>query len=300
MKIAVSGSTGLIGTALIKNLKSQGHDIVRIARPGGSYPPGEEVMLMDHKTRSIDQKKLDECDIVIHLAGAGIADKRWTDDYKSEILLSRVESTKFLSEALAVSTTPPKLFICASAIGYYGNADADVTFDENSSAGRGFLADVCHQWEAATQTASERGIRVVNLRISAVLSRKGGAIAKMWMPFIMGVGGKLGDGKQMFSWIALDEIPRIIDYIIENELLMGPVNATAPNPVSNAEFTKVFGSVIKRPTIFPVPAFGARLLFGEMADAMLLSGSRVVPKKLLDAGYTFKYGELGPALKASL
>lgn len=300
MKIAISGSTGLVGTTLIKYFKDQGSEIVRIARPGGNYPSGEEVLLMDYKQRSIDQKKLDECDVVIHLAGAGIADKRWTDEYKTEIMLSRVETTKFLSEALAVSQTPPKVFLCASAIGFYGNADSDITFDEESPAGHGFLADVCQQWETATQTASERGIRVVNMRIGAVLSRKGGAIAKMWWPFILGAGGKLGDGKQMFSWIALDEIPRIIDHVIGNELMMGPVNFTSPQSVTNAEFTKVFGSVIKRPTIFPVPAFGAKLLFGEMAEPMLLKGSRVFPKKLLDGGYKFKYDQLEDALKASL
>lgn len=300
LKIAVSGSTGLVGTAVSGYFKAQGADIIPIVRFVSQTQGTGRTIMMDIQRQTIDTKGLEGLDVVVHLAGANIAGKRWDDQYKSEILLSRVESTKLISNALARVEEPPKVFICASAIGWYGTAGADRTFVESDLPAMDFLGDVCHQWETATQTARERGIRVVNLRIGAVLSKKGGAIAKMWAPFISGLGGRLGDGKQMFSWVALDEIPAIIDFIIKNELILGPVNVTAPNPVTNAEFTKVFGRVIKRPVIFPVPAFGARLLFGEMADSLLLNGSRVVPKKLLDAGYKFKYDQLETALKASL
>jgi len=300
LKIAVSGSTGLVGTAVSGHFKAQGAEIIPIVRFVSQTPGAGRTIMMDIQRQTIDTKGLEGMDAVIHLAGANIAGKRWDDQYKSEILLSRVESTKLISNALARVEYPPKVFICASAIGWYGAAGADRTFVESDPPAVDFLGDVCYHWETATQTARERGIRVVNLRIGAVLSKKGGAIAKMWVPFSLGLGGKLGDGKQMFSWVALDEIPAIIDFIIKNELILGPVNVTAPNPVTNAEFTKVFGRVIKRPVIFPVPAFGARLLFGEMADSLLLNGARVVPKKLLDAGYKFKYDQLETALKASL
>lgn len=300
LKIAVSGSTGLVGTAVSAYFKDRGAEIIPVVRSVRQASAAAKTIVMDIKHQTIDTKGLEGLDAVIHLAGANIAGQRWNDDYKSEILLSRVESTKLISNALARVEEPPRVFICASAIGWYGNAGEDKAFIESDPPAKDFLGDVCHQWEAATQTARERGIRVVTLRIGAVLSRKGGAVEKMWVPFILGLGGPLGDGKQMFSWVALDEIPSIIDFIIRNELVLGPVNVTAPNPVTNKEFTRVFGRVIKRPTIFPVPAFGARLLFGEMADALLLNGARVIPKKLVDAGYKFKYDQLEEALKASL
>ncbi|MGE0267483.1 MAG: TIGR01777 family oxidoreductase [Candidatus Omnitrophota bacterium] len=300
LKIAISGSTGLVGTAVSGHFKAQNAEIIPVVRSVSQASSAAKTIVMDIKHQTIDTKGLEGLDAVIHLAGANIAGQRWDDAYKTEILLSRVESTKLISNALARVEEPPKVFICASAIGWYGNGGADKEFVESDLPAMDFLGDVCHQWETATQTARERGIRVVTLRIGAVLSRKGGAVEKMWVPFSLGLGGRLGDGKQMFSWIALDEIPLIIDFIIRNELILGPVNVTAPNPVTNAEFTRVFGKVIKRPVIFPVPAFGARLMFGEMADALLLNGARVVPKKLTDAGYKFKYDQVEAALRASL
>ena len=302
MKIAISGATGMVGTTASRYFEAQGHQIVRIARAASRDAGGQGAVVMDVKNNTIDAKNLEGCDVVIHLAGANIAGQRWTDDYKSQILLSRVETTRILAGALTKLAQPPKVFLCASATGFYGNADPDsgVTFEEQSPLGKGFLADVCHQWEAATQPVKEKGIRTVNLRISAVLSKQGGALQKMWIPFQLGAGGNLGHGRQMFSWIALEEIPLIMDYLINNEQVMGPVNVTSPQPVTNAEFTKAFGKAIHRPTIFPVPAFGARLLFGEMADAILLEGARVMPKKLTDAGYTFKYPDIDTALAASL
>ncbi|MCA9394809.1 MAG: TIGR01777 family oxidoreductase [Candidatus Omnitrophica bacterium] len=300
MKIAVSGATGMVGTAATKYFTAKGHEIIRIARAEGADPSG--AVVMDVKKNMIDGKKFEGVDAVIHLAGANIAGKRWNDDYKSQILLSRVETTRILAGALSKLANPPKVFLCASATGYYGNTDPDsgVTFEEQSPLGRGFLSDVCHQWEAASQPAKEKGIRTVNMRLGAVLSKKGGAIQKMWIPFQLGMGGNLGHGWQMFSWIALEEIPPIMDFLITNDNVMGPVNVTSPQPVTNAEFTKAFGRAIKRPTIFPVPAFGARLLFGEMADAILLEGARVMPKKLLEAGYAFQYPDIDSALAVSL
>lgn len=302
MKIAMSGATGMVGTAATRYFEAQGHQIIRIARAASTGQPDDQAVLMDVKRNSIEAKKLEGVDVVIHLAGANIAGRRWSDDYKSQILLSRVETTRILAGALSKLANPPKVFLCASATGYYGNTDPDsgVSLEEQSPLGRGFLADVCHQWEAASQPAKEKGIRTVNMRISAVLSKKGGAIQKMWIPFQLGMGGNLGHGRQMFSWVALDEIPPIMDFLINNETVMGPVNVTSPQPVTNAEFTKAFGKAIKRPAIFPVPAFGARLLFGEMADAILLEGAKVMPKKLLEAGYDFRYPDIDSALAVSL
>lgn len=302
LKIAISGASGLVGSAAVKYFKSLGHSIIRITRAGSSSGAGASAVVMDVKNNAVDSQGLEGADVVIHLAGANIAGKRWTDEHKSQILLSRVETTRILANALPKLERPPKIFLCASAIGYYGNADPDsgISFEERSPLGKGFLADVCHQWEAATQPAKEHGIRVVNMRIGPVLSREGGALQKMWVPFQLGLGGPLGHGRQMFSWVALDEIPRIMEFLINNDKIMGPVNVTAPHPVSNAEFTRVLGKAIKRPTIFPVPAFGARLLFGEMADALLLGGAAVIPKKLLEAGYKFRYPEIDAGLAAGL
>ncbi len=302
MKIAVSGATGLVGSTVSAYFQSQGHQIIRIVRAASTDKGGGQSVVMDVKNNTIKAADLEGVDVVVHLAGANIAGKRWNDEYKSQILLSRVETTRILAGALTRLAQPPKVFLCASAIGYYGNADpgSGITFEEQSPMGRGFLADVCHQWEAATQPAKEKGIRAVHMRIGAVLSKKGGAIQKMWVPFQLGAGGVLGDGRQMFSWIALDEIPLIMDFLIRTEGIMGPVNVTSPQPVTNAEFTKAFGKAINRPTVLPVPAFGARLLFGEMADALLLEGAKVMPKKLLDAGYAFRYPDIDSALAVSL
>ncbi len=299
LKIAISGSTGLVGTAVSDYFKQKA-EIIPIVRSHQSSAQAGQSISMDIQNQTIDTQGLEGLDVVIHLAGASIADRRWSEEYKAEILLSRVESTKLISNTLANLKYPPKLFICASAIGWYGHGEAHQIFIESDPAAGDFLGDVCHQWEMATQTAQERGIRVVNLRTGTVLSKKGGAIKKMSVPFTLGLGGKLGSGKQMFSWIALDEIPLIIDFIIQNEKISGPVNLTAPNPVTNATFTKIFGKVIQRPTVFPVPSFGARLLFGEMADSLFLNGAKVIPKKLLDFGYSFKYEDLETALKSSL
>jgi len=238
---------------------------------------------------------LDGFDAVIHLAGESIAEGRWNEEKKKRIRESRVKGTKLLGDALANVSRPPKSLIGASAIGYYGNR-GDEILTETSAPGDGFLADVCVEWEKATQLATEKGIRVVNTRFGIILSPEGGALAKMLTPFRMGVGGKIGTGKQWMSWIALDDVVEGVMYALTNESLRGPVNFVAPNPVTNAEFTKTLGRVLSRPTFFPVPAFAARVAFGEMADALLLSSQRVAPTRLKAGGYQFSYSELRSAL----
>jgi uncharacterized protein (TIGR01777 family) len=244
----------------------------------------------------VDPTHLEGLDAVVHLAGENIADGRWTDEKKRRIRESRVQGTRALCEALAQLENKPKVLVCASAIGYYGDR-GETLVDENSSAGGGFLSDVCQEWEQATEPARKAGIRVVNLRIGVVLSPKGGALAKMLLPFQMGAGGNLGSGKQYMSFVALDDVVGAIYHALTTESLSGPVNAVAPNPVRNSEFTKALGKVLHRPTIAPVPAFGARLLFGEMADALLLSSTRVAPTRLLESGYKFQCPDIDSALR---
>jgi hypothetical protein len=249
----------------------------------------------DPAAGKIDAAALEGHDAVVHLAGENIS-QRWTAKQKSKILESRIRSTRLLVEALARLTNPPNVLVSASAIGYYGNR-GDEILQEDSAAGIGFLPEVCREWEAATQPAAEAGIRVVNLRFGLILSPGGGALAKMFLPFKMGVGGVLGSGRQYWSWISIDDIIGVIHHALRNESLQGPVNAVSPNPVTNREFTKILGHVLKRPTLFPVPAFTLRLVFGEMADEMLLASARVQPAKLLNSGYDFRYPELEGALR---
>ncbi len=233
---------------------------------------------------------------MVHLAGESIASGRWTVARKREIRDSRVLGTRLLSEALARMPRPPQVLLCASAIGYYGDCGSDV-LKEDSPPGSDFLADVCKAWEAATAPAAQKGIRVVHLRSGIILSPKGGALAKMLFPFRMGAGGIIGSGKQYMSWIALDDTLGVIAFALQTPSLHGPVNVVAPNAVTNAEFTKTLGRVLHRPTIFPMPAFAARLAFGEMADALLLSSARVEPAALLRAGYHFQWRDLESALR---
>ena len=232
---------------------------------------------------------------MIHLAGESIAEGRWTDEKKQRIRESRVKGTKLLSDALANLSRPPKTLIAASAIGFYGNR-GDEILRETSAPGQGFLPEVCIAWEKATELAMEKGIRVVNTRFGIILSKEGGALAKMLPPFRMGVGGRIGSGRQWMSWIALNDVVEGLNYVLTNESLSGPVNFVAPKPVTNAEFTKTLGRVLSRPTFFPVPAFAARLALGEMADALLLSSQRVEPVRLNDANYSFRFSELQEAL----
>ena len=278
MNIMISGSNGLIGKNLKDVLTQQGHNIIGLSRDF---------------SKPID---FSDVDVVIHLAGENIAQKRWSEDQKDKIKNSRLIGTKQLSDQLSASEHKPSLFISSSATGYYGDRK-DKELNENSEPGTGFLPEVCIQWENSTKSAENAGIRTVHIRTGIVLSKEGGALKKMLPPFLFGAGGILGDGKQFMSWISIkDEINAIL-FIINNQTITGAVNLTAPNPVNNYEFTKILGKVIKRPTIAPLPGFIARIMFGEMADAILLTGNKVYPKKLIDAGFSFEHSTLDKALE---
>lgn len=292
MKILISGSHGLVGTALIKSLEADGHAIFRLVR---HYPHSASEIEWSPDRYSIALSMIEGFDAVVHLAGESIAEGRWTDEKKKRIRESRVRGTRLLGDALANLTQQPKVMISASAIGYYGNR-GDETLTEASAPGDDFLSDVCVEWEKATDLAKEKGIRTVNARFGIILDKDGGALKKMLPPFKMGIGGRIGDGKQWMSWIALDDVVDAIKFALTNDSLQGPVNFVAPNPVRNTEFTKTLGRVLSRPTIFPIPAFGVRLAFGEMADALLLTSQRVDSARLKDVGYQFKHASLEGAL----
>jgi uncharacterized protein len=294
MIIAITGSTGLVGTALVETLEAEGNLVRRLVRR--PVRDEEHEIRWDPAAAQIDAAALEGVDAVVHLAGESLAAHRWTESFKAEIRNSRVRGTQLLCNALAGLGTRPGVLVSASAVGYYGDR-GDELVGESSSPGKGFLADVCREWEAATQAARDAGIRVVNLRLGVVLSPKGGALAQMLTPFKLGVGGAIGSGRQYFSWIALDDLVSAIGFVLRTAAMSGPVNAVAPQPVTNREFTKTLGRVLGRPTVLPMPAFAARLAFGEMADEMLLSGARVEPRALLASGFKFQYPELESALR---
>jgi|ERR1700730_14112289 len=296
MKILISGSHGLVGTALIKSLEPEGHEIFNLVRHA---PNSRSEIEWSPDRYSIALARLEGFDAVVHLAGESIAEGRWSDEKKKRIRESRVKGTKLLGDALANLANPPKSLISASAIGYYGNR-GDEVLTEASTPGNDFLSEVCVEWENATALATEKGIRVVNTRFGIILDAHGGALAKMLPPFRMGIGGRIGDGKQWMSWIALDDVIGALKFALTNDPLHGPVNFVAPNPVTNAEFTKTLGKALSRPTLFPIPAFGVRLVFGEMADALLLSSQRVEPSRLETAGYQFQYSNLDGALRRAI
>jgi uncharacterized protein len=235
-------------------------------------------------------------DAVIHLAGESIAGLRWTRSKKKRILQSRVQGTRFLCQALTALAQPPKVLLTASAIGYYGNRPAPEEVDETSGKGRGFLPDVVEAWEAAASEAGARGIRVVHMRFGMVLSSTGGAFPKMLLPFRLGLGGRLGCGQQQVSWVLLEEIPDVVSHLLQTESCSGPVNVVTPNPVANRELTKAIAEVLRKPAPFPVPASLLRLALGQMGQELLLSGCRVLPRKLTESGYVFRYPEVRPAL----
>ena len=294
MKILVTGSTGLIGSALVSFLAEHGHEVKRLVRT--ELVSGEDEIHWSPDSGSIDKAGLEGLDAVVQLAGENLAAGRWTAKKKVRILDSRVKGSRLLCESLSQLTQPPKVLVCSSAIGYYGDR-GDAVVDEGAFSGSGFLAEVCHEWEEATGSASEGGIRVVNLRIGVVLSPAGGALARMLPPFKMGFGGKLGNGKQYISWIALDDAVEVIHHCITQDGLHGPVNAVTPNAVTNGEFTKTLGRVLNRPTLFGMPAFIVRAVFGKMADETLLSSTRVEPTRLVETAYTFHYPQLEDALR---
>ena len=300
LRIAITGSTGLVGSKLIPFLIGQSHDVTEISRMSSLKDARQtKLITWDPTAQRLDPEQMEGFDVVIHLAGTNVGE-RWDGDYKKSILESRVNGTRLLCSTLSKLKRKPKVLLSASAVGYYGNHAPELILDEASSKGKGFLPDVCQAWEDETKIAKDAGIRTVNMRFGVVLSKSGGALAKMWVPFQLGLGGVLGSGQQMMSWVAIDEIPLIIAHLIKNEGLSGAVNVVSSNPVSNKEFTKVLGQAIKRPTVFPVPAFMVKLLFGEMGQTLLLEGNRVMPKRLLDSGYAFKYSDLNIALTKAI
>ncbi|MEE9235496.1 MAG: TIGR01777 family oxidoreductase [Candidatus Acidoferrales bacterium] len=291
MKIGVSGSTGLVGSALVPFLTTSGHQVVRLVR---SKPNPGEVYWSPGEGR-LDASGLEGLEAVVHLAGENITG-RWTPAKKARIRESRVQGTQLLAGTLAELAQPPKVLVCASAIGYYGDRGEEV-LQEASPPGSNFLAEVCQAWEAASQPAAQKGIRVVKLRIGVVLSPRGGALGQMLLPFKLGVGGKIGSGRQYLSWIAIDDLVGVIHHALTTDSLQGPVNTVAPQAVTNLEFTKTLGRVLGRPTLFPLPAFAARWAFGQMADELLLASARVEPARLKASGYVFRTPDLEGALR---
>jgi uncharacterized protein (TIGR01777 family) len=295
--IAVSGSTGLVGNALCARLAASGANVLRLVRRQNVGSLQE--LYWDPQTGFITPERLNGTSAVVHLAGESIAAGRWTDDRKQRIRSSRVDGTRTLASALARLERPPRVLVCASAVGFYGDR-GDELLDESSPPGTGFLADVCREWEAAAAPAAEAGIRVIHLRLGLVLSKRGGGLQKMLLPFKLGAGGRLGSGRQYWSWIHLGDVIGAFLHAVAHDELSGPVNAVGPHPATNAEFTQVLGHVLHRPTILPMPAFAARLALGEMADELLLSSARVLPRKLQGSGYAFAYTDLDAALRHEL
>jgi uncharacterized protein (TIGR01777 family) len=290
MNILITGASGLVGCALSEHLRRQGHHVMGLSRrknAQGDYwdPDGEIVCVSDQ----------DPIDVVIHLAGENVASGRWTEAKKDRILKSRVQGTQTICRYLAQLEHQPKLLISASGVGYYGHG-GDASLDEASPLGSQFLSGVCEQWEQATEPASDAGIRVVHARLGMVLSSHGGALAKMLPPFRWGLGGVIGSGQQYMSWISLDDLVGVFEWLFTDDTLSGPINVVAPQAVTNTQFTKVLGKVLGRVTVIPMPTFLAKLLFGEMADELLLTSCRAEPVELRRSGYPFKHPKLEQAL----
>src|SRR5882762_9034041 len=287
MRVLMSGASGLLGTAIGRALEANGAVVTRLVRAGSrsenqiGWGPGKPLTL----TSSLDA--------VIHLAGESVVG-RWTTAKKARIRDSRVLGARTLAVAVARMETKPQVMVAASAIGYYGDR-GDEVLNEESTSGTGFLAEVCREWEVASEPVERTGVRVVHIRIGVVLSTHG-ALGKMLLPFRVGLGGRLGSGKQWLSWIHVDDVVGGVQHVLGNETVSGPVNLVGPNPVTNAEFTKALGHALSRPTIFPVPALALRFALGEMADEALLASQRVQPQRLLASGYLFRFTELGEAL----
>jgi len=294
MKILVTGSTGLVGSAVVPFLTTGGHQVVRLMR-GTSTTTADQIS-WNPTQGTIEANKLEGIDAVVHLGGDNIAHGRWTDSKKQLIRDSRVQSTHLLAKTLASLSKPPRVLLSASAIGFYGDR-GDEVMTEASSPGSSFLCNVCREWEEATAPAREAGIRVINLRIGVVLTPKGAALKKMLTPFKLGLGGVVGSGRQWWSWVALDDVLRAILFCLSNETVSGPVNCVAPECLTNRDFTKTLGRVIRRPTLFPMPAFIVKTIFGEMGEELLLGSNRIAPNKLLQSGYQFAHPQLEPALR---
>jgi uncharacterized protein len=303
MRVLISGSTGLVGTALLDALHN--HDLARLVRPSTRNPttgrarsPEPLRLTWDPAAGNLDAAA-SGADAVVHLAGASIAGGRWTASRKRLLRESRVAATHQLVDALGQLAKPPQVFVAASAIGFYGDRGEEELV-ESSASGRDFLADLCRGWEAESGRAAEFGARVVILRFGIILAKHGGALPRMALPFRLGVGGRLGSGRQWMSWVALEDVVGIVEYALGASSLTGPVNVVSPQPVRNADFAAVLGRVLHRPTLFPAPGFALRVALGEMAGALLLSSQRVLPRKIQATGYPFAHQSLEPALQSVL
>jgi hypothetical protein len=296
VKVAVTGSSGLIGTALVASLRDDGHDVVRLVR---REPSAGDEAHWDPSHGTVDATALDGAGAVVHLAGVGVANHRWSDDYKQQILTSRVDGTTTLATAIAQCSSAPPTLVSASAVGYYGDR-GDEVLEESAANGSGFLADVVRQWEDATQPAVDAGVRVVTIRTGLVLSTDGGVLGKTLPLFKAGLGGKLGSGRQWMPWIALTDEVAAIRFLIDSDDIAGPVNLSAPHPVRNSEYTHALGNAVHRPTLATVPRIALRLALADFADEGALVSQREVPTRLLAAGYDFRHPELPAALRAIL
>ena len=293
MKVLITGASGLVGTELQKSFAAQGYEMLLASRKVATDDRHIQWSVEDGFT---DPEKLEGIDAVVHLAGENVSGLRWTDDKKKAIRDSRVLGTRNVVDAISKLKNKPKVFVASSAIGFYGErGDEEVT--ESSAAGDNFLAEVSKAWEAESRRAEDAGIRTVLLRTGIVLSKDGGALSTMLLPFKLGVGGVVGSGKQWMSWISLPDEIDVINFVIENENIRGAVNAVSPNPVTNHDFTKTLGEVLYRPTFFPLPEFAVSMVFGEMGDVLLLASTKVLPKRLEDAGFEFKYPNLKEAVE---
>ncbi|NQU41372.1 MAG: TIGR01777 family protein [Lentisphaerae bacterium] len=296
MKTLITGASGLVGSALVAQLRQSGHEVVRLVR----RPSAEgDAFAWDPRNGTMDDRAFDGVEGVVHLAGAPIAAQRWTDQVKQEILVSRVQGTRTLAEAVARLPQPPRVLISASGVGFYGSCGDEVV-NEERPAGSGFLAEVAQQWEQATVPASAAGIRVVTMRLGVILSPAGGALPRMLLPFRFGAGGPVGSGNQFMSWITLDDVVSSVQAMLEKDALVGPVNMVAPEPVTSREFARTLGRVLHRPSLLPLPSFAIRLLMGEMGEELLLASTRAIPDKLLASGYAFHHPDLVQALGALL
>ncbi|MEE2881718.1 MAG: TIGR01777 family oxidoreductase, partial [Chloroflexota bacterium] len=287
-KILISGSTGMIGQALSAYLSTGGHKVVKLVRGNNTNEDDKDKIFWDPVNEVINLKELEGFDYVIHLAGENVGESRWTTKKKAKILDSRVHGTAFLAESLSKLKLPPKALLCASATGYYGDA-GDSLLNEQSPNGTGFLAQVVEKWEESTRSAADKGIRVVNLRFGVVISPIGGALKKLLLPFKIGFGGKIGNGRQYMSWISLDDAIGAIRHLMENPKVEGPINIASNNSITNKEFTKQLGAILKRPTLATVPALVIKILFGKMGKETVLASTRVDSSRLLQSGYTYRH-----------
>ena len=301
-RILISGSTGLIGTQLGAFLETDGHDVHRLIRPSSRLHADQDptkVVKWDDRSGDIIEGSLENFDVIIHLAGAGIGDKRWSKKRKKLIAESREIPTRNLANALANLASPPSLFMCASAVGYYDNR-GDEELDENSSSGDGFLAEICRQWEDAAQPAIDAGIRTIHMRTGIVTTAAGGMLQQILLPAKLGAMGPIGGGRQWQSWISLDDQIYAMHYLMNHETASGVFNLTAPNPVTQKQFAKALGKVLRRPAFAPAPGFVMKILFGEMGKSLILDGQKVLPRRLQGLGYTFEHEMLEPALRDAL